>query len=81
MQTPEFQAAVEELLELGRESDTAIMLGAVPWRCHRSLIGDALIARHAKVIDLMSETKAPAHRPTPFARFDGVRVTYPARAE
>ena len=79
MQTPDFQAAVEELIQLGRLSDTAIMCAeAVPWRCHRSLIGDALIARHAKVIDIMSETKAPAHRPTPFARFEGTRVTYPA---
>lgn len=82
MQTPAFQAAVEELLELGRNSDTVIMCAeAVPWRCHRSLIGDALLARGARVVDIMSEKKASVHRPTPFARFDGVRVNYPARAE
>lgn len=79
MQTPAFQAALEELLMLGSNSDTAIMCSeAVPWRCHRSLIADALIARGVRVVDIMSEKKASVHRPTPFARFEGASVTYPA---
>jgi uncharacterized protein (DUF488 family) len=51
---------------------------AVPWRCHRSLIADALIARGWTVIDIMSQAKATPHKLTPFARVEGTRVTYPA---
>jgi uncharacterized protein (DUF488 family) len=53
---------------------------AVPWRCHRSLLADALTARGIDVAHIMSRTRASAHRLTPFARLDGTRLTYPARA-
>jgi uncharacterized protein (DUF488 family) len=57
---------------------TAIMCAeAVPWRCHRSLIGDALLTRGIEVLDIMSETVVRAHALTRFASVDGVRVTYP----
>ncbi len=82
MQTPEFNEAVEELIELGQGSDLAIMCSeAVPWRCHRSLIGDALLVRGVEVLDIMSETKAPPHKLTSFAQVDGTRVTYPKQDE
>lgn len=82
MQTAEFAAAVEALVELARDGALAIMCSeAVPWRCHRSLIGDALLVRGVEVRDIMSETKAPAHKLTSFARVEGTRVTYPKLGE
>ena len=78
MQTEEFAAAVEQLRERGRHSDAAIMCAeAVPWRCHRSLIGDALLVRNVRVLDIMSPTAAKPHTLTSFARVDGRRVWYP----
>jgi len=78
MQTEEFAAAVEQLRERGRHSDAAIMCAeAVPWRCHRSLIGDALLVRNVRVLDIMSPTSAKPHTLTSFARVDGRRVWYP----
>ena len=78
MQTPEFAAAIESLIELGSGKQTAIMCAeAVPWRCHRSLVGDALMARGIPVEDIMSATRRQAHKLTPFARVEGTRVWYP----
>ncbi|QDW30965.1 DUF488 domain-containing protein [Arthrobacter sp. KBS0702] len=79
MQTEEFSAAIGQLLERGRNNDAAIMCAeAVPWRCHRSLIGDALLVRGAEVLDIMTEKSAKPHTLTSFARVDGHRVWYPA---
>ncbi|MGO4119597.1 DUF488 domain-containing protein [Arthrobacter sp. YAF16] len=79
MQTEEFSAAVGQLLERGRSNDAAIMCAeAVPWRCHRSLIGDALLVRNAEVLDIMTAKSAKPHTLTSFARVDGHRVWYPA---
>lgn len=79
MQTPEFAAGVEHLIELATEKPSAIMCAeAVPWRCHRSLVGDAVTARGMPVFDIFNATKAEPHRMTPFAKVDGIRVTYPA---
>jgi uncharacterized protein (DUF488 family) len=50
---------------------------AVPWRCHRSLIADALIARAIPVEHILSSTDLKPHKLTPFARVEGTRVTYP----
>jgi uncharacterized protein (DUF488 family) len=78
MQTEEFATAVGQLLERGRTNDAAIMCAeAVPWRCHRSLIGDALLVRGATVLDIMTEKSAKPHTLTSFARVDGERVWYP----
>ncbi len=78
MQTEEFAAAVEELIEMASGNDVVIMCSeAVPWRCHRSLVGDALLVRGVEVLDIMTEKKAPAHKLTPFARVDGTQITYP----
>jgi uncharacterized protein (DUF488 family) len=50
---------------------------AVPWRCHRRMVADALVARGVEVRHIYTATKVEAHRLTPFARIDGTRVTYP----
>ena len=79
MQTPAFQAAIDRLIERAGQGPTAIMCAeAVPWRCHRSLVADALIARGHGACEIVSESKATPHKLTSFARLDGERVTYPA---
>jgi uncharacterized protein (DUF488 family) len=78
MQTGEFQEAVEHLVKMGRQTRTAIMCAeAVPWRCHRSLVADALNARGVPVAEILSDTSWRMHKLTPFARVDGTAVTYP----
>jgi uncharacterized protein (DUF488 family) len=78
MQTPAFAAGITELIELAKEQTVAIMCAeAVPWRCHRSLIGDALLARGLLVDDIMSQTSTKPHALTRFAKVDGDRVYYP----
>lgn len=79
MQTPEFENRIDELIALAREHRIAVMCAeAVPWRCHRSLIGDALTVRGIRVEDIMSLTQSRAHTLTPFANVRGSTVTYPA---
>jgi uncharacterized protein (DUF488 family) len=79
MQTEEFSAAIGQLMERGRTNNAAIMCAeAVPWRCHRSLIGDALLVRGVQVLDILTEKAAKPHTLTPFARVEGERVRYPA---
>jgi uncharacterized protein (DUF488 family) len=79
MQSPEFEQALEELIALAAEKVTAVMCAeAVPWRCHRSLIADALTVRGVKVKHITGVTGAQPHRLTPFARADGTRIVYPA---
>jgi uncharacterized protein (DUF488 family) len=82
MGTAEFAAGLDELLRVATEETTAIMCAeAVPWRCHRSLVGDALIVRGVDVIDIFDERKATPERLTDFAVVDGLTITYPAPAE
>lgn len=79
MQTPDFIQGLEQLMALARDRRTAMMCAeAVPWRCHRSLVADALTIRGIPVIDILSEHEARQHRLTPFARTDGTRITYPS---
>jgi uncharacterized protein (DUF488 family) len=78
MQTPEFEAGLGRLIEAAARARTAIMCAeAVPWRCHRSLIADALCARGIRVQHILSATRAEPHVLTPFATVEGTRVTYP----
>jgi uncharacterized protein (DUF488 family) len=78
METPEFETGLARLMEVAETRRAAIMCAeAVPWRCHRSLIGDALVARGAEVFELSSAARAQPHRMTPFARVQGTRVSYP----
>ena len=79
MQTPEFEQSLEELIRLARQERIAIMCAeAVPWRCHRSLIADALLVRDIRTEDIMSPTRRQIHTLTPFAKVRGTLVTYPA---
>lgn len=80
MQTPEFEAALQGLLEMASRERLALMCAeAVPWRCHRSLVADALLARGIPVEEILGPGQSRAHRLTPFARVEGARVTYPAQ--
>jgi len=78
MQTQEFAEGLAELLALAASGPLAIMCAeAVPWRCHRSLIADALFARGIVAQHIQSQRRATPHQLTPFARLEGERVTYP----
>jgi uncharacterized protein (DUF488 family) len=78
MQTPEFAVALNELIDLAKEKRIAIMCAeAVPWRCHRSLIGDALIVRNIKVEDIFNEKSCKPHPLTGWAEVDGTKIIYP----
>ncbi len=78
MQTAEFAAGITELIALATKQTVAIMCAeAVPWRCHRSLIGDALLARGLQVADIMSATSTRPHTMTSFAKVEDERVWYP----
>jgi uncharacterized protein (DUF488 family) len=78
MQTPEFEAALERAMELTGAAPTALMCAeAVPWRCHRSLVADALVARGVEVREIVSSAPPEQHRMTPFAHLAGTHVTYP----
>ncbi len=78
MQTEQFGEALEELMAHGKNNKTAIMCAeAVPWRCHRSLIADALVTKDWEIRHIMSESKADQHRLTPFAIVENGRVYYP----
>lgn len=79
MQTGEFAENLEQLIGLAKQGHVALMCAeAVPWRCHRSLIADALTVRGIPVEDIMSATRLQPHTLTPWARVDGNRITYPA---
>lgn len=81
MQSPEFTRALEELVDLAKEKRIAIMCAeAVPWRCHRSLIGDALLIRNINVADIFNEVTSKPHVLTAWAKVDGNKITYPGLA-
>src|SRR5262249_4903016 len=78
MQTAEFGAGFDELERAAAERPTAVMCAeAVPWRCHRSLLADALLVRGWRVIDLIGPASVRPHELTKFARVEGGRITYP----
>jgi uncharacterized protein (DUF488 family) len=78
MQTREFTDALDELIRRANENRLAIMCAeAVPWRCHRSLVSDALLVRGVDVEDIMAPSRAQAHKLSPRAKVDGVNITYP----
>ena len=78
MQTAAFDDALRTLIELGRDRRTAIMCAeAVPWRCHRSLVADALNVHGVNAIEILSETSRREHKLTPFARVAGMSISYP----
>ena len=79
MQTEDFIGGIEKLIKVATKQPTAIMCAeAVPWRCHRSLVGDALLVRNIIVRDIMSKTNTKEHTLTPFAAVEGEKITYPS---
>jgi uncharacterized protein (DUF488 family) len=79
MQTREFDSGLQRLIKLARQKRSALMCAeAVPWRCHRSLVGDALTARGIRVEDIMTKNRSRVHALTSFGRVRHKRVTYPA---
>ena len=78
MQTPEFAGALDRAIRLAADRPTALMCAeAVPWRCHRSLVADALVVRGIRVLEIVSVASPKEHTLTPFARVRGTRITYP----
>ena len=78
MQQQEFLENVDRLIELSKGKRLVLMCAeAVPWRCHRSLIADALTVRKVKVEHVLSATSHRSHTITPFAEVGGTRITYP----
>ena len=78
MQTKEFAENLLKLVALARENRVAVMCAeALPWRCHRSLLSDALLARHIKVKHILNANIASNHELTPFANVEGTKITYP----
>jgi uncharacterized protein (DUF488 family) len=78
MQTDEFASNVDTVIALGREKPCALMCAeAVPWRCHRSLVADALLVRGVPVDDIIDARQRRPHKLTPFAHVDGLCITYP----
>jgi len=78
MQTPEFTENIKQLITLAKEKQIVIMCAeAVPWRCHRSLIGDALVLRNIEVVDIISEKSSMPHKITSFAHIKKLTITYP----
>jgi uncharacterized protein (DUF488 family) len=79
MLTPEFGEGLGELLEQAEEKRPALMCAeAVPWRCHRSLIADALVVRGIAVEHILSASRSQPHTLRDWARVAGTRITYPA---
>lgn len=79
MQSEDFISGIEKLIAFTLERPTAIMCAeVVPWRCHRSLVGDALLIRNIRVRDIMSKASTKDHTLTSFAVVDGKNLTYPA---
>ena len=78
MQTPEFKENLQVLIDMARQERVCLMCAeAVPWRCHRSLIADALLVRGLQVEHIMSEIHCLNHSLWPWARVQGTGITYP----
>lgn len=79
MQTKEFDSSLEELITLSKTYTVAIMCAeGNPFRCHRSLVADALMVRHVKALHISSKISAREHVLTPFAKVRGQKITYPS---
>lgn len=79
MQTSDFEAGLERLIKLAKQKRSAVMCAeALPWRCHRSLIADALVIRGIRVVDIVGEKRSQPHVLTSFARVRGSCIIYPS---
>lgn len=82
MQTPEFDRGLRKLSKLAEKDRIVLMCAeAVPWRCHRSLIADALLVRGIRVEHILSATRSQPHAITPFARVQRTHIMYPGSAD
>jgi len=80
--TPQFAEGLDTLIQIGHKATTAMMCAeAVPWRCHRSLIADAMILKGWEVHDILTVAPATEHRLTPFLKVSNGVPTYPAPGE
>ena len=78
MQTATFRRSLERCIALATDSPVVLMCAeAVPWRCHRSLVADALIVRGITVSEITSGVRARPHSLTPWAEVNGIQITYP----
>ncbi len=78
MQTKEFTENLLKLVVMAKENCLAIMCAeALPWRCHRNLISDALAVRHIKVLHIISKTDTLTHQLNEMAHVEGTKITYP----
>ncbi len=78
MQTQEFTDNLLKIVALARESCLALMCAeALPWKCHRNLLSDALVVRHIKVEHIISKDSTIKHQLTEFALVEGTKITYP----
>jgi uncharacterized protein (DUF488 family) len=81
MLTPEFADSLADLIAAASQERVVLMCAeAVPWRCHRSLIADALVVHGVRVEEIVSGTRREIHRLTPFALVNGLVLTYPPQA-
>jgi uncharacterized protein (DUF488 family) len=80
MQTADFRKGLEELIELSGTERLVIMCAeALPWRCHRSLISDAILIRGFNVLHIMPDGHSRPHTLTAFSEVDGMQIAYPAK--
>jgi len=78
METPEFAAGLSRAIKLAKARPSALLCAeAVPWRCPRSLVADALLVRSIQVLHIVGPSAPRPHKLTPFARVRGLRITYP----
>lgn len=81
MQTPEFAQNVEGVVDMAGEKRCVLMCAeSVPWRCHRSMVADALLVRGVKVEHIIGKQKRRPHVLTAFAHVDGTAISYPPEA-
>ena len=78
MQTSAFEESLDQCIELAKEERVTLMCAeGMPWRCHRSLIADALLVRGIDAREITSGIRAKPHVLTPFAQVQGTSITYP----
>ena len=79
METPAFEAYLAECIQLAEYERIVLMCAeSVPWRCHRSLIADALVVRGIEVSEISSSVRVRRHVLTPWARVEGTHIVYAA---
>ncbi|HEX5538242.1 MAG TPA: DUF488 domain-containing protein [Methylophilaceae bacterium] len=78
MQTEEFSESLDGMLQIAAQEQVALMCAeAVPWRCHRSLVADALLVRGIDAFEIINPARSQLHKLTPFAQVQGTVITYP----